>query len=176
MKLNPQLLNKYDVPAPRYTSYPTVPYWSDHPSTQQWVDSLHTALSKDEASWSLYIHIPYCEQLCTFCGCNTSITRNHAREAPYVQLILKEWQSYLEKVEDFKKIPLKQIHLGGGTPTFLSVENLVNLVESIFKVVSINRDDFEASLEVDPRRTHGEQLQALYDMGFRRGEHGRSGF
>lgn len=166
--MNSYLLNKYDVPAPRYTSYPTVPYWSESPTTNQWLDSLEEALSREGASWSLYIHIPYCEKLCTFCGCNTSITRNHDHEEPYVELIHREWQSYLERVEHFKNIPLRQIHLGGGTPTFLSAKNLVKLVEPIFEATRINSGDFEASLEVDPRKTSCEQLEALYAMGFRR--------
>lgn len=204
--LDPQLLSKYDVQAPRYTSYPTVPYWSDNPTTEQWVHSLNTALSKknrtengeerseekdkeknkgnnkernkeetrdkekteEKASWSLYIHIPYCERLCTFCGCNTSITRNHEYEAPYVNRVLKEWQSYLEKVSPFRDVPLKQIHLGGGTPTFLSAQNLTRLIEPIFKATKINLNDFEAAIEVDPRHTSSEQLKVLYDMGFRR--------
>jgi len=86
------IVKKYDVPAPRYTSYPTVPYWSDSPSTEQWLTELKAAARGKSSSWSLYIHIPYCETLCTFCGCNTSITKDHKREEPYVRLILKEWQ------------------------------------------------------------------------------------
>ena len=168
MKLSPETLNKYNIPAPRYTSYPTVPYWLDPPTTTQWLSSLQASLSREETCYSLYIHIPYCEQLCTFCGCNTSITRNHNHEAPYVELIHKEWLDYCDKIEPLKDRPLKQIHLGGGTPTFLSATNLVNLLKPILKMTKVDENDFEASLEVDPRRTNAEQLRALYDVGFRR--------
>jgi len=108
------LLKKYDVPVPRYTSYPTVPYWSDSPTTEQWIESLKRALQKSETSWSLYLHIPFCETLCTFCGCNTMITKGHDREQPYVQTLLKEFSSYLQQVPDIRSKPLRQLHLGGG--------------------------------------------------------------
>ena len=168
MSLGPQILNKYDVPAPRYTSYPTVPYWSDTPTTDQWIESLNVSLAKENSCYSLYIHIPYCEQLCTFCGCNTTITRNHDNEAPYVELIHKEWDSYLKRVEQLGSRSLKQIHLGGGTPTFLSEKSLARLMKPILDRAKIDFNDFEAALEVDPRRTNREQLTVLYDMGFRR--------
>ena len=77
--LNQQLLEKYDIPAPRYTSYPTVPYWDEAPNIDNWISSLKSSLEGD-SSWSLYLHIPFCESLCTFCGCNTTITKNHDLE------------------------------------------------------------------------------------------------
>ena len=163
-----EFFKKYDVPAPRYTSYPTVPYWNDSPTTQEWLSSLKVAFSKSQTTWSLYVHIPYCETLCTFCGCNTVITRNHDREQPYVDMILKELDVYLEKVPEMKKRPLRQIHLGGGTPTFLSASQLRRLMEGIFSKVQKDASHFEAGLEVDPRRTTKDQLEALYELGFRR--------
>ena len=162
------LLNKYDVPAPRYTSYPTVPYWSDSPTSEQWLLALRSAFETAEASWSMYIHIPYCETLCTFCGCNTTITRNHDREQPYVNVLLKEWELYKEKVPEFVKAPLKQLHLGGGTPTFLSSDSLRQLLTPILEQTVHSVEDFEASIEVDPRRTNQDQLETLYSLGFRR--------
>ncbi|OYZ18944.1 MAG: hypothetical protein B7Y39_12570, partial [Bdellovibrio sp. 28-41-41] len=66
-----ELYRKYDIPAPRYTSYPTVPFWSETPGRDQWIRHLSSALEKDQSSWALYVHLPYCETLCTFCGCNT---------------------------------------------------------------------------------------------------------
>lgn len=162
------LLAKYDVPAPRYTSYPTVPYWETNPTTEQWTQHLRTTLSEKSGSWSLYLHIPFCESLCTFCGCNNIITKDHKRETPYVDLVLKEWELYLEQVPELKEKPLKHIHLGGGTPTFLSAESLVRMLKPILTQVKIDKDDFEASIEVDPRRTNVEQLQALRNLGFNR--------
>ena len=105
------LLAKYDVPAPRYTSYPTVPYWEDSPTSEEWVDSIKTCMNEEDSSWSMYIHIPFCETLCTFCGCNTTITKDHKREEPYLQKIVKEWSLYLERVPALKERPLRELHL-----------------------------------------------------------------
>ena len=162
------LLAKYDVPAPRYTSYPTVPYWETNPTTEQWVSHLKTTLKEGQGGYSLYLHIPYCESLCTFCGCNTIITKDHKKEYPYVEMILKEWQLYLEQVPELLEKPLKHIHLGGGTPTFLSAEALTQLLRPILSRVKIDANDFEGSIEVDPRRTTAEQLKALRELGFTR--------
>lgn len=165
--MDPVLLKKYDVPAPRYTSYPTVPYWSENPSESQWLEHLKMAMQSDGSSWSIYIHIPFCESLCTYCGCNTSITKNHEVEAPYIEVVLKEWQKYLDAIPEFSEKPLRELHLGGGTPTFLSPENLSKLLTPILGATK-RADNFQASLEVDPRVTTEEHLQTLYDLGFRR--------
>jgi oxygen-independent coproporphyrinogen-3 oxidase len=161
------LFQKYDVPVPRYTSYPTVPYWETPPTAEMWVENLNSTLSPADASWSLYIHIPYCESLCTFCGCNTVITRDHKKEEPYVQALLAEFQLYLAKVPDLAKRPLKHLHLGGGTPTFLSSANLKALLKPILDQVQCS-EDFEGSIEIDPRRTTREQLQTLRELNFKR--------
>ncbi|MEM7647129.1 MAG: coproporphyrinogen III oxidase, partial [Pseudomonadota bacterium] len=124
--MSDQLFYKYDVPVPRYTSYPTVPYWSDSPTTPEWIESLKRAY-QSHPLWSLYVHIPYCETLCTFCGCNTSITKNHKREEPYMEMLMSEYKTYLEKVPALKDSPMQQFHFGGGTPTFLSPKNLQKL-------------------------------------------------
>lgn len=162
------LLAKYDVPAPRYTSYPTVPYWETNPTSDQWVQHLKATLQEKSGGWSLYLHIPFCESLCTFCGCNNIITRDHKREFPYVDLILKEWQLYVEQVPELLEKPLKHIHLGGGTPTFLSADALLQLLRPIMSRVKVDLNDFEGSIEVDPRRTTADQLKALRDLGFTR--------
>lgn len=161
------LFSKYDIPAPRYTSYPTVPYWEQAPHAEQWVQHLNDTLSASVSSWSLYLHIPYCETLCTFCGCNTIITKDHNREEPYVDLILAEWKLYIQKVPQLKTRPLKHLHLGGGTPTFLSAEALTRLLGKIFADVVLDKN-FEGSIEVDPRRTTEDQLKALKKIGFNR--------
>ncbi len=163
-----QLFKKYDVPAPRYTSYPTVPYWSESPSAEEWIQSLRTTLDPDGASWSLYLHIPYCETLCTFCGCNTVITKDHGVESPYVDRLLSEWSTYLEKVPEIRLRNLRQIHLGGGTPTFLAPKELDRLLTPILAATRRDPANFEASVEIDPRRTTREHLEVLYRLGFRR--------
>ena len=95
-----QLLEKYDVPVPRYTSYPAVPNWQETPGPSVWSDALNAALAPDAASLAVYVHLPFCETLCTFCGCNTVITRNHDRSAPYVETVLAELDLYLRNVTD----------------------------------------------------------------------------
>jgi len=161
-----RLSNKYNVPAPRYTSYPTVPYWSDPPSTEDWLQSLNRGFQQKPA-WAMYLHIPFCETLCTFCGCNTSITKNHEREIPYIKTIVDELRIYEEKVKELTSAPMMQIHLGGGTPTFLSPKSLGLLLDQIFQNLNID-PSFLGSIEVDPRRTNAEHLQVLRDRGFRR--------
>lgn len=169
MSLDKTLLEKYDQPIPRYTSYPTVPYWENNLTTEQWVLDIKRTLSEKDSSWSLYLHIPFCESLCTFCGCNTIITKNHKLEDPYVDTILREWELYIAQVPELKTRELKHIHLGGGTPTFLSEASLRKLFDGLFKHVKrAPESEFEASIEVDPRRTTVEHLRVLRDFGFNR--------
>ncbi len=163
-----QLLKKYNVPVPRYTSYPTVPYWSDSPTSAQWLEFLQRALSQPDSSWSMYLHIPFCETLCTFCGCNTVITRGHERESPYVKTLLQEFFNYHRHLPLLADKPLRQLHLGGGTPTFLSSAHLRALLEGLYRHVVIDKKNFVASVEVDPRRTSVEQLQVMFELGFTR--------
>jgi oxygen-independent coproporphyrinogen-3 oxidase len=162
------LFAKYDVPAPRYTSYPTVPFWSDPPTTAQWLDDLESACEDEAITWSLYLHLPFCETLCTFCACNTVITRNHEREDNYVRLLLREWQLYIDRVPALRRRPLRQLELGGGTPTFFSSENLKRILEPVLAGTQRTTDQFEASVEVDPRHTTREQLEVLRSLGFNR--------
>jgi oxygen-independent coproporphyrinogen-3 oxidase len=162
------LFEKYDVPVPRYTSYPTVPYWSDSPTNEQWISELRKAASLPKTTWSVYLHLPFCESLCTFCGCNTVITKDHGREHPYVLSLHAEIQNYQRLVPELFKKPLRQIHLGGGTPTFLSADNLEKLMEPIMKSVTLDPEHFDGSIEVDPRKTTLEQLKRLQKFQFSR--------
>lgn len=162
-----ELLRKYNIAAPRYTSYPTVPYWDNENFTStQWKRRLVTVYHehKDEGI-SLYIHLPFCESLCTYCGCNTRITKNHGVELPYIDALLKEWQMYCALLGDQPKI--KEIHLGGGTPTFFSAQNLKQLLETIAGGASFN-EDAACSFEGHPDNTTIEHLQVLYNLGFKR--------
>lgn len=161
------LFEKYDVQTPRYTSYPTVPYWDEIPTTEQWLSSLKKVLQAPSAQWSAYLHIPFCETLCTFCGCNNVITKNHNVEHPYVQTLLKEQEIYFSRVPELAAVPLVDLHLGGGTPTFLAASQLEQLLTPLLKRVK-RAPGFEASIEVDPRRTKRDQLEVLKDLGFQR--------
>jgi oxygen-independent coproporphyrinogen-3 oxidase len=163
-----ELLKKYDVPVPRYTSYPTVPYWGEAPTEEQWMHALTSSLTPEEAAWSLYLHIPFCETLCTFCGCNTSITKDHAKGLPYVDALHKEWNYYLQNQPLLAKRPLRHVHLGGGTPTFLVADELTRLLEPMLDQGGWEMGKSEGSIEVDPRRTNKDQLKALRKLGFQR--------
>jgi oxygen-independent coproporphyrinogen-3 oxidase len=161
------LLGKYNVPGPRYTSYPTVPYWSNPPSEEEW--KKHVKASFDAYNTkdgiSIYIHLPYCESLCTFCGCNTRITVNHGVEEPYIETLLMEWTLYTDLFEERPLI--KEIHLGGGTPTFFSPANLTKLIQGISARGTIAQDA-DLSIEASPKSTTREHLATLYQLGFRR--------
>jgi len=162
------LIKKYDAPVPRYTSYPTVPYWSQTPTPVQWTQHISSTLSQKDSTWSLYLHIPFCETLCTFCGCNTAITKDHKKEQPYVDLLIAEFEIYLKLVPELRARPCRQIHLGGGTPTFLSASELTRLLTAIMGRIKKNDSEFEGSVEVDPRRTNLEQLKAMLKCGITR--------
>ena len=162
------LFAKYDVPAPRYTSYPTVPFWTDSPTTDQWIDHLNSAFVDQAATWSLYFHLPFCESLCTFCACNTVITRDHGREDGYVNLLSTEWNLYLDRVPGLRERALAGIHLGGGTPTFFSPENLSRILSPILAQTRFDQNHFEASVEVHPGHTTRDQLAMLRGAGFTR--------
>ncbi len=166
--MNKSLLQKYNIPGPRYTSYPTVPYWNEADfSYPIWLETLRKSFieSNDSEGISLYIHLPFCESLCTFCGCNKRITKNHSVEHPYIEALLKEWTLYCKILG--KKPSVKEIHLGGGTPTFFSSKNLEDLINGIF--CHANKiTNYEFSFEGHPNNTKREHLQKLYDLGFRR--------
>ena len=162
------LIEKYNVPGPRYTSYPTVPYWdNDTFSSKLWKSSVKRSFdeSNSKEGISLYIHLPFCESLCTFCGCHKRITKQHDVESPYINALLKEWSLYLELFGE--KPIIKELHLGGGTPTFFSPKNLKELINGILKLSNL-AENYEFSFEGHPNNTTREHLQALYDVGFRR--------
>jgi oxygen-independent coproporphyrinogen-3 oxidase len=166
--MNTSLLQKYNVPGPRYTSYPTVPYWDESSFNYAiWIETLKKSFIESNLSEgiSLYIHLPFCESLCTFCGCNKRITKNHGVENPYIDAVLKEWILYCAILEE--KPLIKEIHLGGGTPTFFSINSLENLINGIFSHAE-KAPNYEFSFEGHPNNTTREHLQKLYDLGFRR--------
>ncbi len=166
------LVQKYNIPGPRYTSYPTVPYWNMQTfSGEKWKNSLKKSFdeSNEKEGVSLYIHLPYCESMCTFCGCHKRITKKHNVETPYINTLLKEWKLYCNLFGS--KPIIKEMHLGGGTPTFFSPENLKTLINGIFMSAE-KAKDYEFSFEGHPNNTTREHLQALYDVGFRRVSYG----
>lgn len=167
--MNQTLIDKYNIPGPRYTSYPTVPFWQESEfSTDKWESSVIRTFKESNASEgiSIYIHLPFCESLCTFCACHKRITKQHSVETPYLETVLKEWDLYLDLFNG--EVPIiKELHLGGGTPTFFSPENLRTLLEGIFKKAKIAKNP-EFSFEGHPNNTTEAHLRTLYDLGFRR--------
>jgi len=166
-KKRSNLIQKYDVPCPRYTSYPTVPYWENNLNEGEWIELVKSSFEKTNSKEgiSLYIHLPYCEALCTYCACNKRITTNHSVEEPYINAVLKEWSIYRAL---WKEVPvIKEIHLGGGTPTFFSPKQLRRLLEGVLTdaVISPNHS---FSIEVHPNYTTEEHLKTLAELGFKR--------
>jgi len=160
------LLAKYDVATPRYTSYPTVPYWDfSKLDNSKWKQSVINTFNSENGELCIYIHLPFCESLCTFCACNKRITKNHNVEQSYIDAVLKEWKMYRCILPGIPKI--KEIHLGGGTPTFFSADNLVYLITNIIKDAVI-KDEHEFSIEIHPNSATEEHVKKLADIGFNR--------
>lgn len=166
--MDADIIQKYSVAVPRYTSYPTVPYWDETSfNLVIWKEQAKLAFiqSNDKDGISLYIHLPYCENLCTYCACNKRITKNHQVETPYINAVIKEWNLYKKL---FNRVPnIKEIHLGGGTPTFFTPENLKLLINGILENCKIH-PNAEFSFEAHPSNTTHQHLKTLYDLGFRR--------
>lgn len=164
--MSDSLIKKYNVAGPRYTSYPTVPYWEDTFDSPSWENMFTVAYLKNKSEGlSIYIHLPFCESMCTFCGCHKRITKNHKVEHPYIQAVLKEWKLYCRLLKE--KPLIKEIHLGGGTPTFFSPKKLKTLINGIL-LTARKAPDCEMSFEGHPNNTSLEHLEQLYELGFRR--------
>ena len=159
------LLEKYNVAVPRYTSYPTVPAWQSekwHP--EQWMARMEKRFSPHQGL-SLYVHLPYCEQLCTYCGCNKHITKNHLLEDPYIDAVLQEWEKYRRH---WSQPPLiSEIHLGGGTPTFFRPAALERLIQGLLRHSRLSHH-YSLSFEAHPQSTSAEHLRVLREVGFNR--------
>lgn len=167
--LEEDLLRKYDVPGPRYTSYPVIVHWDAQPTAVEWIQSLVASLATtgEETGAAIYVHVPFCRSLCTYCGCNSRITCNASVGSAYVGTLLQEWQTYREALQLSRPMRLTELHLGGGTPTFLSASELDRLISGILAHVE-QTPDAEYSIESDPRVTEKKQLEVLHRLGFRR--------
>ncbi len=161
------LIQKYNVPGPRYTSYPPVPYWNlQQWEANDWLSLVRKAQHAEaDKKLSLYIHLPYCDSLCTFCGCHKHITKNHLVESRYIDAVLKEWQFIAGNLDPESEI--EEIHLGGGTPTFFAADELVRLIEGLNKFLPFSKE-VEMSFEAHPNSTTEEHLEKLHTLGFKR--------
>lgn len=165
------LVAKYNQPIPRYTSYPTVPFWKEGIDRDIWRESVRAGLDDTGRSEgiSIYIHLPFCESLCTYCGCNKKITTNHQVEGEYLEALRREISLYLAH---FNHRPvIRELHLGGGTPTFFSPGNLEYLVDVLHTGMDFHPDR-EFSIEGHPNNTTREHLAILQSLGFRRISYG----
>lgn len=163
LELTPEILRKYDVAGPRYTSYPTAPEWSSEVSHEDY--QLHLGKISDE-DVSLYFHIPFCQSLCTYCGCNVAIRKHWPKYGDeYIDYLEKEMIAVTENLK--KKLTVQQLHWGGGTPTFLNLEQISRLFQLIEKYFNINFEG-ELSIEIEPRTVDRDQLQLLRNLGFNR--------
>ncbi|WP_412463229.1 oxygen-independent coproporphyrinogen III oxidase [Halobacteriovorax sp. RT-2-6] len=156
------LVQKYNVPVPRYTSFPAVPYWTGAPSQEMWFEHIKEGYDKSQGV-ELYIHVPFCEKLCYYCGCHRVISKNKNRGIEYVDFLLREWELYLEQMGD---INISSIHLGGGTPNFLNEEAFSTLLDKLKE--SIDAKEFKGSIEIDPRTCSKSQLDLYKKLGFSR--------
>lgn len=163
---NPAMIQKYNVPGPRYTSYPTVPFWNKNElSPLRWMQTVHQNFQHfNSQAISMYIHLPFCESLCTFCGCHKRITKNHQLEEPYLMSVEKEWYLYTKRLP-FKPI-IQELHLGGGTPTFFSPKHLDQFLGKL--LLDQPKENTDYGFEAHPQNTSIQHLAVLYKHGFRR--------
>lgn len=159
------LLRKYDRPGPRYTSYPTAPVWSNDVGTESYIQALQNASAQEDEPFAIYCHIPFCECRCYYCGCNTVITRNSDKVRLYIDTLKKEIENTAKHLNKRKNV--NQLHFGGGTPTYLTIEQFNEILDVLEKNF-IFTSDCEKSIEIDPRVTSNEQIDALVKRGFNR--------
>lgn len=162
------LLTRFDVPGPRYTSYPTADRFVEAFGEADYVQALEQRRAGPAAMalpLSLYVHIPFCESLCYYCACNKIITKHHDRSAPYLRYLSREVDLHVERLGTGHSV--SQLHLGGGTPTFFSDEELTELMSLLRRNFSLVAGG-EYSIEVDPRTVTPERLETLAKLGFNR--------
>lgn len=158
---DPQLLNKYNTSGPRYTSYPTALEFHDDFKHSDFVQAIKNSPNRE---LSLYVHIPFCHTLCYYCGCNKVITRHRDKADTYLEYLAKEIALQAPLFTDYK---VKQLHWGGGTPSFLTHKQITTLV-SLLKEKFDFSDDLEMSIEIDPREIEMGLAEHLFSLGFNR--------
>ena len=166
--LTPELIQTFDVSGPRYTSYPTADRFVDAFGMEDFVVAIeqrNAGIARRSAPLSLYVHIPFCESLCYYCACNKIVTKHHERAKPYLAYLEREIEILIDYLGAGKAV--SQLHLGGGTPTFLSDDELTHLMQ-----VLRQNFDFaptgEYAIEIDPRTVDTKRLEKLAALGFNR--------
>ena len=164
--ISEQLLKRFDIPGPRYTSYPTADRFVEAFTETEYVQALEQRRAGSMAlPLSIYVHVPFCESVCYYCACNKVITKHHDKAAEYLRYLTREVDLQVQHLGRGQAV--SQLHLGGGTPTFLSdaeLDDLMTMLRRSFKLVPGG----EYSIEVDPRTVTEERLRHLYQLGFNR--------
>jgi oxygen-independent coproporphyrinogen III oxidase len=168
--ISPDLLRRLDVPGPRYTSYPTADRFHEAFGPDDYARALNSRVqgatrSASAAPLSLYVHIPFCESVCYYCACNKVITKHHERATPYLDALETEIRLHAALLGT--RQPVTQLHLGGGSPTFLSDAELARLMQMLHAAFAL-ADTAEVSIEVDPRTADPQRLRHLAGLGFNR--------
>jgi oxygen-independent coproporphyrinogen-3 oxidase len=163
-EISEQFLEKYNRPGPRYTSYPTAPVWQDDFGPDD-LEQFYAIANEARTTVSLYMHLPFCESLCLFCACNVVITKDHGVAPPYIETLERE----IDHVSRFvsRDRPVVQFHWGGGTPTYLTPEQMEQLFHYTAERFTFARDA-EIGIEIDPRVTTRAHLETLRRLGFNR--------
>jgi oxygen-independent coproporphyrinogen-3 oxidase len=161
---SPELIRKYDRPGPRYTSYPTAPEWSEAFGPGQYEEHLRRA-DGEQGPISVYVHLPFCREMCRFCGCNVIATHDTSRADAYLDLLEKEVELVARRLPH--RTSVSQLHWGGGTPTFLDEKQLARCHAIIARHFQF-APDAEKAIEIDPAITKKSQIDVLADLGFNR--------
>ena len=163
---HPELLKKFDINGPRYTSYPSADRFHNAFGELDYLGALRRVADSHEPL-SLYFHLPFCPNICYYCGCNKIITKDHGRSAKYIKYLAKEMAMVCAVMGATKKIPISQLHWGGGTPTFLSHDEMTELMHHTLTYFELLPGG-EYSIEIDPRRVTEEDIGLLAKLGFNR--------
>jgi oxygen-independent coproporphyrinogen-3 oxidase len=168
MHISTELLQRFDVPGPRYTSYPTADRFVDAYGEAQYVQALdqrRLGARAHAVPLSLYVHIPFCASLCYYCACNKVITGNYGKAVSYLHHLKQEIQLLLPHLGHGQSV--SQLHFGGGTPTYFKDPELIDLMTTLKSAFQLQPGG-EFSIEVDPRTVDAKRLQTLFDVGFNR--------
>ena len=161
-----QLISRYDLAGPRYTSYPTAPQFQDSFTETALLNAI-TRSNQAQRPLSLYFHIPFCDSLCYYCGCNKIVTNNKGRALPYIHRMIQELSLYADLFDNRRQV--KQLHWGGGTPTFISDDEMSLLMHATRRLFRLADDtEGEFSIEIHPGRVSIETMKHLRDLGFNR--------
>ena len=164
--IDPELIRKYDISGPRYTSYPTADRFVEafgESDLRHWIGKRNIGGIKQPLS--VYVHLPFCDTICYYCGCNKVVTRDHGRSAKYIKYLAKELALYASQLGPDRRVC--QMHFGGGTPTFLTPDELRTLTSVLWSHLE-RQDDCECSIEVDPRKVEPGRMKLLGELGFNR--------